>query len=86
MVETSENRHFRRAYKSKARRYQDDLVKVSQFACKFFNDVEKTKRWLYQATAELEECSPIEYILLGKGKDVLKLLKRAENEKEKSNL
>jgi len=71
---TAENRHFRRAYKSRARKYKDDLVKVSQIACKFFNDVEKTKRWLYQATAELGECSPIEYVLSGKGKEVLELL------------
>jgi len=82
MGEGTENRHFRRAFKSIARRHQEDLVLISQLACKHFKEEpEITKRWLYQETAELEDCSPIEFILLGRGKEVIALLEKAKNEK-----
>lgn len=82
-----ENRKMRRAYKSRATKYQGDLIKISQQACKYFNeDVEKTKRWLYQATAELGDLSPIECILLGKGKEVLTLLAKATEIKSSASV
>lgn len=70
------NRAHRKAFAAMARKNKDKLLEVSQWAVKVHQgDAELAKRWMYQRTEMCGGHTPLEWVLMGRGDEVLKQLK-----------
>jgi len=70
------NRAHRKAFSAMAKKNKDTLLEVSQWAVRVHQgDAELAKRWMYQRTEMCGGHTPLEWVLMGRGNEVLKQLK-----------
>jgi hypothetical protein len=70
-----ENRHVRRANQKLAKKHQAEVSEVATLACQIFKTKESATAWLYEENQNFQGCSPLEFILLGRGLKVISFLK-----------